>query len=159
MTYAAQDHHRKKIRLDPAVYAQVGLICSVTIAVTERRPVFSNPTAASQTVEVLSQLSSRHGNPVYGYCVMPDHVHLVLGPSPTCDIVTFVGQFKNLSQRAVWRQGITGSFWQKSFWDHFVRADEGVNRAVTYVLENPVRRGLASHWGEYPYAGSLELKL
>ena len=34
---------------------------------------------------------------------MPDHVHLILGVSPTCAIVTFVGQVKNLAQRVVLR--------------------------------------------------------
>ena len=55
---------------------------------------------------------------------MPEHVHLILGASPTGDIVTFVGQFKNLAQREAWRRGIEGTFWQTSFWDHCLRADE-----------------------------------
>ena len=40
---------------------------------------------------------------LYAYCVMPDHVHLALSPSPSCDVVLFIGQFKNLTQRAAWR--------------------------------------------------------
>ena len=48
-----------------------------------------------------------------------------------------------------------GFFWQPSFWDHFVRRDEGLRAAVEYVLANPVRRGLAQDWRDYQFSGSL----
>ena len=52
-----------------------------------------------------------------------------------------------------------GSFWQTSFWDHFLREEEGLEDAVMYVLNNPTRAGLVKHWHEYPYSGSLVLEL
>jgi putative transposase len=120
-----------------------------------RQPVFADPDLARAAVEALRAHSARQGVLVYGYCVMPDHVHLVLGPSQGCDIVTFVGQFKNLVLRVAWARGRQGSFWQASFWDHFVRLEEGLRAAVEYVLANPVRRGLVNDWRDYPFAGSL----
>ena len=117
--------------------------------------MFGDPAVAAAAVEVLRERAAAAAVPVYGYCVMPDHVHLVLGPSPSCDIVTFVGQFKNLAQRAAWQHGVDGRIWQESFWDHFLRADEDVERTVVYALNNPVRKGLAATWREYPFAGSL----
>ena len=90
---------------------------------------------------------------------MPDHVHLVIEPSATCDIVTFVGQFKNLTLRRAWSHGVEGSFWQSSFWDHFLRRQEALEDALTYVLNNPTRRGLVEDWREYPYSGSFALEL
>jgi hypothetical protein len=90
---------------------------------------------------------------------MPDHIHLVLGPSVACDIITFVAQLKNLIQRAAWQHGIQGAFWQKSFWDHMLRGDEGIEGVVNYVLANPVRKGLADDWRTYPFSGSLVFEL
>lgn len=150
---------RKRPRLAPASYAQPGAICSVTIAVRDRRPVFGQPEVAVAAIDVVRCLAKDTGVPVYGYCVMPDHVHLVLAPSDACDIVTFVARFKNLTLRAARTHGIQGSSWQKSFWDHFLRADEGLQRVVEYVLNNPVRRGLAPAWRQYPYCGSLVFDL
>jgi len=141
-------------RLPVKAYPQPGSICSLTIAVRDRLPVFADHELASATVEVLRAHSAKQGVLVYGYCVMPDHVHLILGPSERCDIVTFVGQFKNLVLRVAWGRGRQGSFWQSSFWDHFLRFDEGLKDAVEYVLANPVRRGLAKDWRGYPFAGS-----
>jgi transposase IS200 family protein len=90
---------------------------------------------------------------------MPDHVHLVLGSSPTCDIVTFVGQFKNLAQRKAWRLGVEGAFWQASLWDHFLRGDERLEQVVEYVMNNPVRSGIVARWWEYRFSGSTVFEI
>ena len=85
---------------------------------------------------------------------MPDHVHLVLGASPTCDMVTVVGQFKNLAQREGWRWAIKGAFWQTGSWEHFLRGDERFEPVVEYVLNNPVRSGLVERWCDDRVSGS-----
>lgn len=144
----------KRIRLDRSCYAEPGAVCSVTIAAQDRRPVFADPLVAACAVDVLRRHAEDTGVPVFAYCVMPDHVHLVIGPSSTCDIITFIGQFKNFAQRAAWRLGVSGTFWQKSFWDHFLRADEDLERVVTYALNNPVRGGLVESWQAYRFVGS-----
>ena len=145
----------KRIRLDLALYAELGRVCSITIAVRDRRPVFADPVVAASSVDVLRAHADRTAVPIYAYCFMPDHIHLVVEPSASCDIVTFVGQFKNLTQRAAWACGVQGAFWQPSFWDHFVRRDEDLRRVIEYVLDNPVRAGLVTSAQEYPFSGSL----
>ncbi|MBI4318570.1 MAG: transposase [Chloroflexi bacterium] len=129
------------------------------MAVQGRKPVFADYAVASCAVQVLREHAAKTDVRIYGFCVMPDHVHIVLGPSESCDVVTFVGQFKNLAQRAAWRHGAVGSFWQKRFWDHFLRAEEQLERVVEYVLNNPVRAGLVEQWSDYPFSGSLEFEL
>ncbi|HLB11726.1 MAG TPA: transposase, partial [Dehalococcoidia bacterium] len=119
----------------------------------------SSPYAEPETDKTEPRLLRTARGHMLGYCLMPDHVHLVLGPSASSDIVTFVGQYKNLSQRAAWTRGVKGRFWQTRFWDHFVRAEEQVEQVVQYVLNNPVRKGLVDHWGAYPFSGSLVFPL
>ena len=150
---------RRRTRLDREAYGVIGSVCSVTIAVKERARVFGDSQVARAVVQELKDQAVVTGVPIFAYCIMPDHVHLVLGPSPSCDIVAFVGRFKNLAQRAAWRLGVIGAFWQRSFWDHFIRNDEPFDGVVNYVLCNPVRAGIVSHWRQYPFAGSLTLDL
>ena len=145
---------RKRIRLDPAAYAEVGRVCAITIAVRDRARVFADPTVAASVVAVLREHAERTGVSIHAFCVMPDHVHLVAGPSARCDLITFVGQFKNLAQRAAWARGVKGRFWQPGFWDHFVRRDEDLRRVIEYVLDNPVRAGLVAVRDDYPFAAS-----
>ncbi len=150
---------RKRIRLETNVYAQPGMMCSITIAVQHRRRIFDTPSVASAAVDVLVRHANTTGVPIYAFCIMPDHVHLVLAPSDNRDITAFVGQFKSLVQREVWRLGISGTFWQRSYWDHFLRAEEDLNTVVAYVLGNPVRAGMVDDWRDYPYSGSLVFDL
>jgi len=44
--------------------------------------------------------------------------------------------------------------WQKDFFDHVLRDDDELERQLRYVAGNPVRRGLAEGWHEYPFTGS-----
>ena len=146
---------RKRLRLDLQLYGQPDRVCSITMAVKGRQPVFEHPQLATAVVKLLEDLAAEHGIPVYAYCVMPDHVHLVVSASASCDILTFVGRFKSLALRAAWSQGIRGTFWQRSFWDHFVRDDEDLAQVIGYVLANPVRAGLVDEPSAYAFSGSL----
>lgn len=152
---APPPRHRKRIRLDAHLYAELGRICSITIAVQDRRPVFADPVVAGSAVDVLREHARRTAVLIYAYCVMPDHVHLVVEPSAGCDLITFVGQFKNLAQRAAWTHGVSGRFWQQSFWDRFLRAGDQLQTHVQYVLDNPVRAGLVTDRRDYRFSGSL----
>ena len=138
----------KRIRLGPALYAKAGAICSVTVTTLHRRPVFADGPVARSAVDVLRAHAEQTGVPIYVYCIMPDHRHVVRGPSPSCDSITFIGQFKNLAQRAAWRLGVTGRVWQQGFFDHFLRIEEDLREVVRYVQGNPVRAGLVGDPGQ-----------
>ena len=153
-----QKPQRRRIRLAAEVYAEIGVICSITIAVKGRAPVFACPAVAA-VVDVLRRHAAAAGVPVSAWCVMPDHVHLILGASPTCDIVAFFGQFKTLAQLEAWRHGIEGTFWKTSVGDHFLRGDERREQLVAYVLNNPAQSGLVEGWCDYRCSGSSALGL
>jgi REP element-mobilizing transposase RayT len=140
-----------RIRLD--AYSDLHEVCFVTIPVRLRMPIFRDDSIARAAVEVLHDQAARTDVRVWAFCVMPDHVHLVVSPSERCDIIAFVGRFKSLVLRRAWSLGVEGTFWQPSFWDHFLRQNESKEHGVRYVLENPVRAGLVTRWSDYPYLG------
>ena len=45
--------------------------------------------------------------------------------------------------------------WQKSYYDHVLRREDDVVVVARYIVANPVRAGLASAAGEYPFTGSF----
>ncbi len=91
---------------------------------------------------------------------MPDHIHLLLSPSNICSITRFIGSFKSLCARKGWINfGLEKSFWQKRYYDHFLRKDEDIKEVALYILNNPVRKGLTTEWVEYPLCGSLVFEL
>ena len=151
---------RKKIRLDSLLYSDPSQICSVTICTKRTLPVFRNLEFGRACIQVLVGYSSKREIPVFAYCFMPDHAHLLLSPSSGCPIPSFVGGFKSLCTRAGWsRFGQERSFWQKRYYDHFLRKDEDIAVVIRYVLDNPVRKGLVGNWRDYPLCGSLVYEL
>jgi REP element-mobilizing transposase RayT len=91
--------------------------------------------------------------------VMPDHAHLILTPGidqlrrrvmPLFEIMQAI---KGSSARKInQRLRCHGAVWQEESFDHVLRSAEDINAKVSYVLENPVRRGLVSGWQEYRWA-------
>lgn len=90
---------------------------------------------------------------------MPDHVHMLLEGGSSMSIIEVVGEMKGLLTKLGWQHSLQGSIFQKSFFDHFLRADEDIMTVVYYILNNPVRAGLVEHWWEYPYIGSTVYSL
>ncbi len=150
---------RKHIRLDPSVYAETGCVCSITISTRERKSIFSDAALASACVDLLTSLAADSGVKVFAYCLMPDHVHLLISPSDRKSIIDFVREFKSLSARLAWQYGHDGRIWQQSFYDRFLRREEDEKLAATYILNNPVRKGMTEEWNDYPYSGSLGYSL
>jgi putative transposase len=99
------------------------------------------------------------GNPVYAYCLMPDHVHLLLGVSQAASLGKLVGAWKSRCYQIRRRRGHNTRFWQRSFYDHGLRIDEDLNTAALYIVHNPVRAHLVQDFHDYPLCGSLEFKL
>jgi putative transposase len=130
-------------------------VCSITVATKERLRVFESRDVVTAAIKVLKDRARVHQVRVFAYCFMPDHLHLLISPSEACDVITFVGQVKNLIQREAWRFGVQGTIWQKRFWDHFLRQEEDIESVVEYIFMNPVRAGLVEEWNRYPYSGSL----
>ncbi len=47
--------------------------------------------------------------------------------------------------------GREGAFWQDESYDHVIRDNDEYIRIINYVLENPVKAGLASKWDEWQW--------
>ena len=146
--------HRKRIRLEPDSYRLLSQPFSITLCVSERRPVFGNSALARHATDSLIALSSECGVTVYAYCVMPDHIHLLLSPGTNCGVIEFVRLYKGRLTAALRRQGAAGPLWQRSFYDRAIRQEENVAAVIQYILQNPVRAGLVEDWHAYPYSGT-----
>jgi REP element-mobilizing transposase RayT len=78
-----------------------------------------------------------------GWCVMPNHVHVVFAPLGENKLDTILHSWKSFSalmaNRLLRRRGI---FWQREYFDHLVRNERSLLKILHYVKENPMRAGL-----------------
>lgn len=150
---------RKRIRLPSRIYEEPGRIFSVTIATSKRIPIFADLHFGVLCVDVLRALAQETQTRIYAYCLMPDHAHLLVGIGGSVALPSFVGSWKSLCYRAWRKKGGRATLWQRSYYDHALRADDDVWKAASYVLNNPVRDGLAKDFHDYSLAGSFEFAL
>ena len=106
--------------------------------------------------ELLLHATVRHGVICPGYCLMPDHQHLLLlGVSPSADQRSAVRFIRRHAARAL----PNGTAYQKQAHDHVLREaerEQGAFAALAYyITENPVRAGLCAQAGDWPWSGCI----
>jgi putative transposase len=107
----------------------------------------------------LEQTRRRFRFYVFGYVVMPEHVHLLLS-EPAGDTLARVMQvLKTRVSVQARRNGLRipgeAPFWQARYFDHNVRNHEGFVTQLRYIHRNPVKRGLCKAPEDWPWSSFL----
>ena len=88
---------------------------------------------------------------IYGYMIMPEHVHLLVTEPSTHPLSTVIGALK----RSVSKQLPQSPFWLPRYYDRNIwSADERVEK-LRYMHRNPVTRGLVERPEEYRWSSFL----
>ncbi len=105
-------------------------------------------------LEILGQQAQRFGVVIHGYCLMTNHVHLVLTPKTEQALALAVGRTHwRFSQYINRFHGRSGHLWQNRFYscplddDHFWTA-------MVYVERNPVRARIVRKAWRYPWSSA-----
>lgn len=128
----------------------------ITICSHEGKNVFSNKELAKAVIECLKANKAKNNFKIYIYCLMPNHLHILLNPGDSNMLVSrFIQTFK--SQTGFWYKKYHGNpLWQRGFYDHIVRKNESLIKIAQYILDNPVRKGLVEKAELYPYSGAMD---
>ena len=142
---------RKRIRLPLPVYSQ-GNAFFITITTHLKHPWFQlHPKLSQEAIQIIRQLASLRHAAVYSWCIMPDHVHLLLQDQ---EVVDFVRLFKGKMTPKARKIEAERRLWQRSFFDHALRKEESLTNIACYIWENPVRAGMVDKPEKYPFSGS-----
>jgi putative transposase len=125
----------------------------VTFSCYHRRP-FSTTSISRQTFETaLERVRASFDLCVYGYVVMPEHVHLLVS-EPTHE--TLADALKSLkhgvSRRLI---GEAMHFWQTRYYDFNIRNRQQFSQKLLYLHHNPVKRGLCALPEDWEWSSSL----
>ena len=148
---------RKRLRLKDFDYSNPNHVFFITICAKDKTAPFLNCELAEKIVSSLLVLRERRGFPIYCYCLMPDHFHMVISPSVSSGSVSSIVQsLKSFTTKIGWEHGVSGRLWQKSFYDHVVRSDENLMSICQYILMNPMRKALVERHEDWEYSGMVD---
>lgn len=89
------------------------------------------------------------------WCIMPNHVHVVVEQFPGHKLSSVVQAWKSVSAHAInKREGRRGAVWQREYFDRFMRTEEQFARTVHYVENNPVAAGLVTRPEEWRFSSA-----
>jgi putative transposase len=128
----------------------------VTFCVKERAPVFADPEIASIARQVILDYRQAGWYWLQCYCVMPDHIHILLKLRSYDRLLSrVVATLKNRIGYLARKRGVLVD-WQWGFHDRVKRSCENVEEYIQYILANPVRAGLVRLCADYPFCGTLD---
>jgi len=127
----------------------------VTFSCYRRRANFIGPETYDLFVQCLEDMRRRFSMRVYGYVVMPEHVHLLVNEPEHALLAEAIHYLKlSFAKRLRSRTGATTScaFWQKRYYDRNVRDGEEFTVKLRYLHRNPVQRGLVQDAADWEWS-------
>jgi putative transposase len=95
---------------------------------------------------------------VISWCIMPNHVHVIIEPLDGHGVGSIVRGWKSFSANQANRiLGRSGAFWHRDYFDRFIRDEGHLTRTIDYVENNPVKAGLVLSASDWPW-GSARLR-
>ncbi|MFH0953880.1 MAG: transposase [Verrucomicrobiota bacterium] len=150
----ASAHYRGYQRCSGIDYADSENVFFLTLCVAPRRAVFVTAECNQVLVGEIRRLQDEAMWGAYLYCLMTDHIHLVVSPGTEglpAAVRSLKGRFA-----AWWRQHGDGyPLWQDGYFDHRLRSGESFTEKCRYVMMNPVRAGLATQPDQFRWLGSF----
>ena len=126
----------------------------LTFCTYHRARLFTDPARVGLVSTQISRASQEEGFSVIAYCFMPDHIHLLVeGTSDVSDCLRFIARAKQYAG-FYYKRVFKDRLWQRFGYEHVLRDEEAAISVARYILENPVRAGIARTVQEYPFSGS-----
>ena len=101
---------------------------------------------------LLADACPRAGVEIWAYCLLPNHVHLILVPETESALARFMARtHRSYTTRINRREDWRGCLWQGRF-ASFPMDESHLLAATRYVLLNPLRAGLVREIADWPHS-------
>lgn len=148
------------------VRSHSGQVYFFTLVTHERRPILTTERGRLALRTAIQSVRLAHPFEITAIVLLPDHLHAVLElPPGSTDYSTRWRLIKSHFTR-VWREsgGAEGGvsqgrqlkgergIWQRRFYEHTYRDENGLRRCVDYIHVNPLKHGLVKKVSEWPWS-------
>lgn len=118
-----------------------------------RSPCFFRQGDYADYLELLACAARQFGCSIHAYCLMTNHIHLLLTPHEQGACARVMKQVNQCYvQRLNKSTGRTGTLWEGRFHSCLVDTDDYSLACYRYIELNPVRAGMVADPGEYRWS-------
>ncbi len=126
---------------------QTGHSHFVTFTCYHRSRFLCEAAACAAVLQCLENTRLRYGMRIYGYVLMPEHVHLLVGEPERGTLAHALQSLKSASARVVRRAWPATAqspvrFWQTRYYDRYMRDHQEFVEKLRYIHRNPVKRSV-----------------
>lgn len=114
----------------------------VTTVTEGRRALLQSNQNADLMIDTLLGYRDEGRYALHAFVVMPDHIHAILTPAGDQSIERCLQCIKGGYSHFLQSRS---SIWQRGFHEHRLRDVEDYVRHITYIIQNPGKRGLRDH--------------
>jgi putative transposase len=119
-----------------------------------RQQTFFNDGDYAAYLKLMAEWCHERAVEIWGYCLMPNHVHLIAVPSSEESLRLAIGEaHQRYTRRINFREKWRGYLWQGRF-ASFVMDRPYLLAAARYAELNPVRAGLVTSAGDWPWSSA-----
>ena len=122
----------------------------VTFSCHRRLPYLDNDAARIAFEQTIEKLRVRHQFFLFGYVLMPEHVHLLLTEPKRHNLATTLSVLKGETSKLL--KGERVQSWQVRYYDFNVFTQKKFVEKLRYIHRNPVARGLVAKPEDYPWS-------
>ena len=117
-----------------------------------RAPVFFDDQDYAAFLKAVADLRQRRPFEFYGYCLMPNHVHLLIRPLETPISRIMQSLLVSHTQRYHRCHHGGGHVWQGRFKSPVIQDDDHLLTVLRYIEANPLRAGMVEAAGDYRWS-------
>ena len=129
-----------------------GLIDHVINRGNNRQPVFENEGDFLAFLQAIADLKARKPFELYGYCLMTNHIHLLIRPREGSISRIVQSLLVSHTQRYHLFHRSCGHVWQGRFKSPVVQDDDHLLTVLRYIEANPVRAEMVGQAGGYRWS-------
>jgi REP element-mobilizing transposase RayT len=116
--------------------------------------LLANPDHATVVEEALLHFDGERYR-LLDWCVMPNHVHVILAQRDGEALDRIVKSWKSYTAKIInGAVGQGGRFWARDYYDRFIRDEDHLWEARRYARENPVQAGLCENAGDWRFGSA-----
>ncbi len=145
----------------------------ITTTIRNFNPLLNHPKTREIVYASLTFSKDKYQYKLIGYCLMPEHIHLLIQVEDKLDVSKVMADFKRYTAKQIYHyfeknndaywlsilragayKGQKFSVWQETFRSEVIYSDKFLLEKLNYLHNNPVRRGLVKNTIDWPHSSA-----